>query len=113
MEIKDNLASLEILRDFVESHVPIETYMLCMLIDGKEVSNFRLWALREILGMDESTFARELNTSTQEYHGFERSGNQIPREFLQKVAEKYDILLDWLLCKKFMLPIPKKKKHRA
>lgn len=110
MGIKENLASLEILRDFVERYVPMETYMLSMLIDGKEVSNFRLWALREMLGLDESAFARELNTSTQEYHGFERSGNQIPEAFLQKVAKKYSIPLDWLLCKQFMLPIPTPKR---
>jgi hypothetical protein len=113
MQIKDNLTSLEILRGFVEKHVSRESYVLNMLIDGREVMNFRLWALRGVLGIDEITFADEMNIDVRKYHEFERRGKQIPVDFLQKVAEKYNIPINWLLCKQLMLPIPMPKKPQT
>ena len=106
MSIKNNLLSLEIMRAFVKKVVPVSIYMQNLVIANIETPNKRLWALRESMKMAEPTFAELFNTSLKKYHQYEKSGNSIPLDFLEKVANKFSISLDWLLCKSPMLPMP-------
>ena len=106
MKIRDCLHSLDIMRDFVARVVPQDVYMKNLVIDCIETSNKRLWALRENMHVDEVRFAAYLSVSPDEYHEYERAENPIPAEFLQNVASRLSVSIDWLLCRCPMLPIP-------
>ena len=112
MEVKYNLLSLEILRDFVRKNITVETYMKNLIIENIETPNERLWVLREFLKKNEEDFAKELNTDYNTYHKYEKKGYPVPCDFLKNVADKFAIRLDWLLCKSPMFPMPKAKRLR-
>ena len=107
MKSVDCLSSLELLRDFVAKFVPLEVYMKNLLIDRIETSSRRLWALRESMHMDEADFARAFNITYEQYHLYEQAGSSVPEEFLQSVAARFSIPVEWLFCKCPILPIPK------
>jgi len=111
MKPVDCLTSLELLRDFVAKFVPVDMYIKNLLIDHIETPNRRLWALREFLKMNEKDFALSLNMTYKEYHAYERSDHPVPREFLQNVAARYSVPIEWLLCECSMLPMPEPKKN--
>jgi hypothetical protein len=107
MTVKDCLSSLELLRDFVAKFVPLPVYMKNLKIDRIETSNHRLWALRESMKMDEASFAAFFDMAIEEYREYERTGSTVPDEFLNSVAGRFSIPVEWLLCEFPMLPIPK------
>jgi len=109
MKARDCLASLELLRDFVAKYVPYEVYLKNLVIDNIETPNKRLWALRENMGMDEERFAALFDVTLHEYAQFEKTDNPVPIEFLNQVAFKLAISIEWLLCDHPMLPIPRPK----
>ena len=109
MNTKDCLSSLELLRDFVAKFVPLEVYMKNLVIDNIETPNRRLWALRESMHIDEENFALFFDMTFEEYHQYEKADSSVPKEFLQNVAERFSIPIEWLLCEYPMLPIPKPK----
>jgi hypothetical protein len=113
MNPRDCLASLELLRDFVSKVVPLEVYMRNLIVDSIENSNRRLWALRENMRIDEMKFAALFGVPFDEYHTYEKIGNPVPSDFLCTVAEKLSIPIDWLLCKRPMLPIPATRSMQA
>ena len=112
MGMKENMLSLELLRDFVERVVCVETYMKNLIVDKVETANKRLWALRESLKIDEPAFAEKLNIELKEYHEYEKIGNDVPLEFLKKVAGEFSVPIDWLCCRSPMLPIPEPDKKQ-
>jgi len=107
MKPRDCLLSLDIMRDFVAMVVPQDVYMKNLVIDHIETSNRRLWALRASIHMDEDRFAAIFNVTVDEYHQYERAENPIPPTFLNIVASRLSVPIDWLLCRCPMLPIPK------
>jgi hypothetical protein len=112
MKSVDCLSSLELLRDFVAKFVPLDVYMKNLIIDRVETPNRRLWALRESMHIDEVSFARVLDMTFEEYHGYEQFDNPVPKEFLQDVAARFAVPLEWLLCECPILPIPEPKKQK-
>jgi hypothetical protein len=112
MKTKDRLSSLELLRDFVTKFVPLPVYMKNLIIDHVESPSRRLWALRESLHINEEDFASFFDITRDEYHQYEKTERTVPREFLQNVAAKFSIPLEWLLCESPMVPVPKPKKPK-
>jgi hypothetical protein len=110
MSMKDNLFSLEILRQFVCQVVPLETFMRNLIIDRIESVNKRLWVLRESLRFDELTFSQKLDIDFETYHMYEKNGTSVPEDFLKTVSTVFSVPLDWLLCRKPMLPLPYRRK---
>jgi hypothetical protein len=106
MNTRDCLSSLELLRDFVARVVPLDVYMLNLIIDNIETSNKRLWALRESMRVDEKKFAALLGIPFDDYHVYERDGSPVPLDFLEAVADALSVSLEWLLCKHPILPMP-------
>ncbi|MGB9721385.1 MAG: helix-turn-helix domain-containing protein [bacterium] len=102
---KKRLLTLELLRDFVKRAVPIEIYQKNLILEGIETANKRLWTLREFLKMDEMTFAKKLDIDYYQYHQYEKSGNPVPFEILEKVAKEFNVSINWLLCKVPLYPI--------
>ena len=113
MNTRDYLSSLELLREFVSSVVPLEVYMCNLIVDHIETSNRRLWVLRENMRMDEEKFAKLLNVTHDEYHIYEKSGSPVPVDFLQTVAARFSVPMEWLLCRSPMLPVPEPKPIRG
>lgn len=106
MDAKDCLTTLEIMREFVERVVPREVYMKNLILDHIETPNRRLWALRVSMRLGESEFARVLGASPEVYFDYERHEFSVPRAFLEQVARKLSIPIDWLLCECPILPVP-------
>lgn len=102
-----NLLSLEILRDFVRAAVNPHTYQKNLAIDHVETPNHRLWVIRERLHLDEAIFAERLHIDAKEYHAYERIGNPVPRDVLEKVACTFSVPIPWLCCEMPVLPIPR------
>jgi hypothetical protein len=107
MNPHDCLNSLEILRDFVQKFVPLPTYMKNLIIDRIETPNRRLWILRESIELDEAQFALSFGMALDEYHQYERDDISVPVEFLENVAERLLIPIEWLRCECPVLPVPK------
>lgn len=106
MNSTDNLASLEILRDFVARAVPCDVYLKNLVIDGIETCNRRLWALRESMRVDETAFAVLLSVDAGEYRGYEKDHAVVPPEFLDRVAGRLAVPVEWLRCERSFLPMP-------
>lgn len=106
MDSTDYLVSLEILRDFVARVVPGDVYLKNLVIDGIETCNRRLWALRESTRMDETAFASMLGVDAGEYLGYERDHAFVPSEFLDTVAGRLCVPVEWLRCERSFLPMP-------
>ncbi|MGP1595009.1 MAG: helix-turn-helix domain-containing protein [Treponema sp.] len=64
----------------------------------------RLTELRLLIGLNQTKFAKELDTPRTTVIGYE-AGNSIPADFLAKLHEKFNINIDWLLFGKGN-PIP-------
>ena len=107
MNTKDRLSSLELLRDFVAKFVPLPVYMKNLIVSHIESPNRRLWVLRESLRINEEEFASLFSITREEYHQYEKVDRAVPREFLQDIADKFSIPIEWLLCECPMLPVPK------
>ena len=56
----------------------------------------RLTELRLLVGLNQTKFAKELDTPRTTVIGYE-AGNSIPADFLAKLHEKFNINIDWLL----------------
>lgn len=106
MKIRDCLLSLDMMRDFVARVVPLDVYMKNLVLDHIETSNKRLWALRMSTHIEEEKFAALLDVTIEEYHQYERAENPIPLAFLNIVADRLSVPIDWLLCRCPILPIP-------
>lgn len=109
MNTRDYLSSLELLRDFVSRVVPLEVYMCNLIVDHIETSNRRLWVLRENMRIEEEKFATLFAVTYDEYHSYEKFGSPVPVDFLQTVAGRLSVPIEWLLCKRPMLPLPEPK----
>jgi hypothetical protein len=109
MNTSDCLSALELLRDFVAKFVPLEVYMKNLIIDHIETSSRRLWVLRESMCLEEANFAAFFNMTVDEYHQYEKADCDVPNEFLQCVADKLSMPIEWLRCECPLLPIPKPK----
>jgi hypothetical protein len=107
MNTRDCLNSLELMRDFVQKFVPLPVFMKNLIIEHIETPNRRLWVLRESMELDEVQFALSFDLTIDEYHEYERADSTVPIEFLQNVADKFSIPIEWLLCEHPILPVPK------
>ena len=56
----------------------------------------RLKELRERLNINQSDFADSLGLRKQTYAAYEKTINKPPIDILIKIAEKYNISIDWL-----------------
>lgn len=61
-----------------------------------EISN-RLAALREKLGLDQTTFAKSLGIEKNTYNAYERGKRPLTIETAKKIRKRYGISVDWLL----------------
>jgi SOS-response transcriptional repressor LexA len=57
----------------------------------------RLKTLRETIGVSQAEFARTLGVAPSFISGIERDKKDVSRELLQKLLEKYQININWLL----------------
>jgi len=112
MNTRDCLSALELLRDFVAKFVPLEVYMKNLIIDHIETPNRRLWALRESMHLDEANFAAFFEMTADDYHEYERADIPVPKEFLQSVAARLSMPIEWLCCECPMLPMPTPKHQK-
>ena len=111
MKPHDCLNSLELLRDFVQKFVPLPVYMKNLIIDHIETPNRRLWVLRESMQLDEAQFAFSFDLTLDEYHQYEKTDSTVPIEFLENVADRFSVPIEWLLCEHPILPVPKFRKR--
>ena len=56
----------------------------------------RLKEFRETLGLSQSTFAESIGLKQQTYSAYEKGLNKPPIDVIIKIAEKYNVSLDWL-----------------
>lgn len=65
-------------------------------MDDLSILALRLQELRKKLNMSQSEFADSLSLRKQTYCAYEKMINKPPIDVLIKIAEKYDVSLDWL-----------------
>ena len=65
-------------------------------MDKTQLLSIRLKELRETLGLTLADFSKSLDLKVQTYSAYEKAVNKPPIEVLIKIAEKYNVSLDWL-----------------
>lgn len=56
----------------------------------------RLKEFRETLGLSQSSFAESIGLKQQTYSAYEKGSNKPPIDVIIKIAEKYNVSIDWL-----------------
>lgn len=65
-------------------------------MDKLKILALRLKELRDSLGLNQSEFSESIQLKQQTYSLYERGSNKPPIDLLIKIAEKYNVSIDWL-----------------
>ncbi len=65
-------------------------------MDKTKLLAMRLKELRETLELNQSDFSKSIDLKQQTYSAYEKGINKPPIDILIKIAEKYNVSLDWL-----------------
>lgn len=65
-------------------------------MDKTELLSIRLKELRESLGLTLADFSKSISLKPQTYSAYEKAVNKPPIDVLIKIAEKYNVSIDWL-----------------
>lgn len=96
---EERLSAIERLRSFYREALTPEMIARNLLLSGEDSVNLRLWILREKKHLSVEDFAMCLGITPNKYKKYESRGVKIPTELLRKISKKFNVSLDWLLCK--------------